>query len=262
MNIAFEKWHGNSNDFVIVNSLDNEIKIKKNFIKKISNRNKGIGFDQLIHICLPTKSNKHFFIKFYNSDGTEAGMCLNGIRCGARYIWNNSFYPLSTIEIQTKTKNILCTPLNKTDVSVLVEKPTEMKISKDINNRIEAVAGRKFFFSNIGNNHLCIEKQSIKMFDLDRLYKDLDKFLKKNNINLSIFKKNGNHIQIRTYENGVGETLSCGSASLCVASKFINQKENLFKVISMGGELKFKHVKDGILMSGPTGFSYKGNINE
>ena len=105
-------------------------------------------------------------------------------------------------------------------------------------------------------------QESIKMFDLDRLYKDLDKFLKKNNINLSIFKKNGNHIQIRTYENGVGETLSCGSASLCVASKFINQKDNLFKVISMGGELKFKHVKDGILMSGPTGFSYKGNINE
>ena len=107
MNITFEKWHGNGNDFVIVNSIDNEIKIKKSFVKKISNRNTGIGFDQLIHICLPTKSDKHFFIRFYNSDGSEAGMCLNGIRCGAKYIWHNSLHPLSPIKIQNKTKKIL-----------------------------------------------------------------------------------------------------------------------------------------------------------
>ena len=79
---------------------------------------------------------------------------------------------------------------------------------------------------------------------------------------LSIFKKNKGLIQIRTYENGVGETLSCGSASLCVAAKFLNQNKNKLKVSSMGGELRFKLDKNGILMSGPASFSYKGNINE
>ena len=64
--IEFEKWHGNGNDFVIVNSIEQELKIKKSFIKKISDRNKGIGFDQLIHIGLPTKDQYSFFVRFYN----------------------------------------------------------------------------------------------------------------------------------------------------------------------------------------------------
>ena len=71
MNISFEKWHGNGNDFVIVNSIDNEIKIKNNFIKKISNRNTGIGFDQLIHICLPTKADEHFLRNFLTQMGQK-----------------------------------------------------------------------------------------------------------------------------------------------------------------------------------------------
>ena len=79
---------------------------------------------------------------------------------------------------------------------------------------------------------------------------------------ISIFKKNNADIQIRTYENGAGETLSCGSASLCVATKFLNQNQSKLKVSSMGGELRFKLDKNGILMSGPASFSYKGNINE
>ena len=93
-------------------------------------------------------------------------------------------------------------------------------------------------------------------------YKSLDATLKKFDVNLSIFKKNKADIQIRTYENGVGETLSCGSASLCVATKFLNLNQNTLKVSSMGGELRFKLDKNGILMSGPASFSYKGNVNE
>ena len=188
-------------------------------------------------------------------------MCLNGIRCGARYIWDNSLHPLSPIKIQTKTKNILCS-LKKKDVSVLIEEPSKIRVPREIDKKIEAIAGKKFFFSNIGNNHLCIEKKSIERLNLDDLYKGLDATLKKFDINLSIFKKNQDDIQIRTYENGVGETLSCGSASLCVATKFLNQNQSKLKVSSMGGELRFKLDKNGILMSGPASFSYKGNINE
>jgi diaminopimelate epimerase len=91
--INFEKWHGNGNDFVIINSIEQSIKLKKSFIKKISDRNKGIGFDQLIVIGLPTKYDHDFFVRFYNSDSSEASMCLNGIRCASSYIWKNSLAP-------------------------------------------------------------------------------------------------------------------------------------------------------------------------
>ena len=49
--VNFEKWHGNGNDFVIINSIDKKIRITKTFIKKTASRNKGIGFDQLNPLC-------------------------------------------------------------------------------------------------------------------------------------------------------------------------------------------------------------------
>ena len=64
-------------------------------------------------------------------------------------------------------------------------------------------------------------------------------------INLSIFKQAKNCIEVRTYENGVGETLSCGSASLCVASIFLTKK-NSIKVRSMGGQLIFKNIENDL----------------
>ena len=102
---------------------------------------------------------------------------------------------------------------------------------------------------------------SIEKFDLEGLYEELKKLIQKLEINLSIFSIKDNLINIRTFENGVGETLSCGSASLCVASYILSNKDKII-VSSTGGELKFENHRNGILMSGPTNFTYKGNINE
>lgn len=257
--INFEKWHGNGNDFVIINSIENKLRLSKSFIKKAADRNKGIGFDQLIHIGLPTKYNHDFYIRFYNYDGSEAGMCLNGIRCAARYIWNNNFFPLRQIEIQTKRKNLKCLPKNKNNVAVLIDSSVDMLVPAEEHNKVKKVVGDDFFFSHIGNNHLCVKKKSVDRVNLQELYKKLESFLKKYECNFSIFKKNKDHIQIRTYENGTGETLSCGSAALCVAAKFLGDNDNSLKICSIGGELKFKSSNNGILMSGPASFSYKGN---
>ena len=99
------------------------------------------------------------------------------------------------------------------------------------------------------------------ILDLDQLYEQLRKIIKPYKINLSVYKKSSNNnVQIRTYENGVGETLSCGSAALCVASYFL--KDKLLKIRSIGGELVFKKNKNGILMVGPASFIYRGNISD
>ena len=102
--------------------------------------------------------------------------------------------------------------------------------------------------------------KSINKINLNEIYKNLEGVIKELDINLSIFKKGGSTIDIRTYENGVGETLSCGSAALCVASYFL--KDKLLRIKSIGGELIFKKNKNGILMSGPASFIYRGNISD
>jgi diaminopimelate epimerase len=101
---------------------------------------------------------------------------------------------------------------------------------------------------------------SIEKVDLNSIYQELYKTIKDLDINLSIFTKSKGDIHIRTYENGTGETLSCGSAALCVAAKSLTK--NKVKVISMGGELSFKANKNGILMAGPSNFIYRGATNE
>ena len=259
MGLNFEKWHGNGNDFIIINSIENELKITRNKIIKISDRNTGIGFDQLIKIDLPTKPNHDFFIRFFNADGSEAGMCLNGIRCAAKYIWNNSFAPIGTVNFQTKTKNIVCEPKARKMIQVHIEPPDKIE-HKSLYNKLKNKGVNNFFISNIGNNHLCIKMKSIKKIDLNEIYKNLEGIIKELDINLSIFKKDGGSIDIRTYENGVGETLSCGSAALCVASYSL--KDKLLRIRSIGGELVFKKNKNGILMSGPASFIYRGNISD
>ena len=259
MGLNFEKWHGNGNDFIIINSIEDELKITRNKIIKISDRNIGIGFDQLIKIDLPTKPNQDFFIRFFNADGSEAGMCLNGIRCAAKYIWNNSFAPIGTVNFQTKTKNIVCEPKARKMIQVHIEPPDKIE-HKSLYNKLKNKGVNNFFISNIGNNHLCIKMKSIKKINLNEIYKNLEGVIRELDINLSIFKKDGSSIDIRTYENGVGETLSCGSAALCVASYFL--KDKLLKIRSIGGELVFKKNKNGILMAGPASFIYRGNVSD
>tara|TARA_B100001175_G_scaffold294739_1_gene282247 strand:- start:1764 stop:2084 length:321 start_codon:yes stop_codon:yes gene_type:complete len=104
---------------------------------------------------------------------------------------------------------------------------------------------------------------SIQKVDLDALYSKLKKSIKIPKLNLSIYAKKDKFVEIRTFENGVGETLSCGSAALCVASHLMNKdKPNKVIIRSIGGELKFQSNFLNILMSGPTDFIYKGNIDE
>ena len=260
MSLNFEKWHGNGNDFVIINSVEQNIKLKKSFIKKISDRNKGIGFDQLIVITLPTKYNYDFFVRFYNSDSSEAGMCLNGIRCASSYIWKNSLAPIKKIFFKTKYIDIKCSPGNNKDVSVIINKPKEIE-NITLKKKLDKVLKNNYFLINVGNNHLGISMKSIEKFNLGKLYSELEKLIKKLELNLSIFSIKDGFVRIRTFENGVGETLSCGSASLCVASYILSKKDKV-KVRSMGGDLKFINHRDGILMSGPTNYIYKGNVDE
>ncbi len=259
--INFEKMHGNGNDFIVLNSIEKNLAPKKSFIKRLSNRNTGIGFDQLILISPPTKPESDFYIKFYNADGSQANMCLNGIRCAASYIWKYKFAPLGPLNFQTKRRMVVCVP-KKNDVEVLISNPVNVINNSLISSIKKIIPKDSFHLVDAGNLHLCIKKRSIKNENIDSLYKKLEKHINPLNINLSIYKSSRKHIDIRTYENGTGETLSCGSASISVAFLHLKDKLKKVKIESFGGELKFEKYNNNILMTGPAAFIYSGSIYE
>lgn len=87
--LEFVKMHGLGNDYVYMDAINQSIKNRNKLAKKVSDRHFGIGSDGLILIC---KSNiADFRMQMFNSDGTEAEMCGNGIRCVGKFVYDNGF---------------------------------------------------------------------------------------------------------------------------------------------------------------------------
>ena len=252
--------HGNGNDFVIMNSIDSDVLLSKDFIKHIASRDDGIGFDQLILVEPPKDHNHDFLVKFFNADGGEALMCLNGIRCASRYIWRGSYAPTRKMIIETKNKVVSVEPAGEVNVIATIDLPNFYE-DPNLELALKELIDRPFSLIDAGNLHLCIEADDFKDFMLEEFYKKIESTIKPHQINVSVYKKESDGINITTYENGVGITLSCGSAAASVA--FINIKEGLtIDVISKGGSLNFLMANDKLIMQGPTELSFNGVINE
>ena len=124
----FYKYQGNGNDFIIIDSRNNHLfrslLSNKSFnVKKLCDRNFGIGADGLIFIVNPDNDNDSRMIIF-NSDGSEAEMCGNGIRCMIEYLNNQENSQINKSEYRIETKSGLkIAKYNSGKITVRMGKP-------------------------------------------------------------------------------------------------------------------------------------------
>ena len=255
--IKFKKMHGNGNDFVVIENLTKENSLSKSQVIKMGDRKKGLGFDQLITINPPKKSEHDFYIKFYNSDGSEADMCMNGVRSVGAFLWEAGLAPKKPLLLGTKSKPILVKPTHSKKVKVVLELPSQEEIPKAEAKFLKKCGLKKYKFINAGNRHLIIERKKISSYDLDELSSKLRKRKFFTDVNISLFTKHSSNLELRTNEAGAGETLSCGSASAATASFSLNNEFPL-KIISAGGELSLRKINDKLEMIGPAEFICEG----
>ena len=236
MKTNYTKMQSNGNDFLITED--------SNLIEKtveLSDRNKNIGFDQLLYFqngAMPE-------LRVFNADGSEANNCVNGLRCVA------FLYDLKNTYIQIKSKRFL---VNKTSNGATVkgELPKVEKI-------------RDYFVIKFGNNHIAKSCVNIDGFKLQEEYEKIKTSKPYNEIkdfNMSVFKICEDIIKIRTYENGTGETLSCGSATISVAyalSKELNSNE--LKISSRGGDTIVRILNDGVISDASAEIIREGYLN-
>ena len=97
MNINYTKMHGLKNDFIIIDSRIEKVSLNTKIIKKIADRKKGIGCDQVVILQKPKKKSASAFIKFYNSDGSHTKACGNAARCVAFLLMKEFIKVLSKI---------------------------------------------------------------------------------------------------------------------------------------------------------------------
>ena len=252
--------NGNGNDFVIINSIESYIDLKKDFIQKIACKNKGIGFDQLILISAPKAYQNDFFVKFYNADGGEALMCLNGIRCASDYIWMKNLAPRKEMIIETTNQVSAVKPAEKSLIEVSINLPNHYE-DLALENSLKSFIKQPFFMVDSGNLHLCIKVKDINELNLNDLYEEIRALIRPYQMNISIYKIKNKEVVISTFENGVGKTLSCGSAAASIAFLETKNKQSL-KVCSEGGFLNFFNANDKLVMRGPTKLDFDGVINE
>lgn len=207
----FVKMHVSGNDFVIT-----ENKLDAYTVRKISDRKKGIGFDQLMVI---SKDNE---IKIYNADGSTAETCINGTLCVAQMLMRKS--SVDRITIKSCNQHFECSLLNENIVRVKLTNPSfdweKIKLRKECDTLSLKFPGIPYetVGMSIGNPHvIAFVNSESELNELESIAEKISNSdLLMNRVNISVCNVNGSNIKARVHERGVGETLSCGSAAVCI----------------------------------------------
>ena len=277
--IKFTKMHGLGNDYVYIDTINQKIEKEEKLAKFVSNRNFGIGSDGLILIC---KSNiADFKMKMFNSDGSEAEMCGNGIRCVGKFVYDKGLTNKTTIKIETlagiktlilntKEGKVETVRVDMGEPILEAEKIPVISTEKPVKNLELEAEGKKFKFTcvSMGNPHAITIVENTKEFDVEKYGKilEIDKaFPKKANIEFAqIIDKN--NIKMRVWERGAGETLACGTGACAtaVACNLNDLTDRNVNIELLGGTLNIEwNEKDNhIYMTGPAVTVFDGELYE
>ncbi|KPV93833.1 Diaminopimelate epimerase [Pseudoalteromonas sp. P1-9] len=274
MLVNFSKMHGLGNDFMVIDNVTQNVFISKDQIRKLADRNFGIGFDQLLMVEAPYDPDLDFHYRIFNADGYEVEQCGNGARCFARFVRMKGLTNRHRIQVSTKSGNI--TLHNEKDGKVRVNMghpkfdPAKVpfKATKRETTYIIREGEHTIFCGvvSMGNPHCVLEVDDInsdQITELGPLLESHERFPKKANIGfMQIISPE--HIKLRVWERGAGETLACGSGACAAVVVGILQKKlaNQVKVELPGGELIINWQGDGhpVKMTGPAEHVFDGQI--
>ena len=277
--IKFTKMHGLGNDYVYIDAINQKIENESSLAKFVSNRHFGIGSDGLILICKSEIAD--FKMRMFNSDGSEAEMCGNGIRCVGKFVYDKGLTNKTTVKIETlagiKTL-ILNTKDGKVETARVdmgepileAEKIPVISTEKPVKNLELEAENKKFKFTcvSMGNPHAITIVENTKEFDVEKYGKvlEIDKaFPKKANIEFAQIVDRQN-INMRVWERGSGETFACGTGACAsvvasVLNGYCNHDEEV-TVHLRGGDLKITWNSDGtVIMKGPAALICDGDVD-
>lgn len=272
MKIKVTKMQGLGNDFVIV---DEEEYKKTNlsmseFAVKVCDRNFGVGADGLIIPNLESNAEYDLGWYFYNSDGTTAQMCGNGIRCFAKYVFEKGLVKSKKMRVKTLAGIITPEILENGTIRVDMGKPVldcpkiPCTFENNLNQTIK-VLDKEFKVNavSMGNPHCVIFVDKDPVDYAKKYGAELEKneyFPEKTNVEF-VKVLSGSEVQMSVYERGCGMTLACGTgACATVVSAILNNlTEHAVKVNLAKGALNIEwsgNAKDSVFMSGPAEYSF------
>jgi diaminopimelate epimerase len=283
--INFTKMHGCGNDFILIDDRDGGIPDDKKaaLAQSLCQRNFSVGADGVLYIGNPTIDAYDVRMRIFNPDGSEAEMCGNGMRCFAKYVYEQGIVQNRKIQVETLAGTIV--PEVEVDengivtsTSVFMGQPVFERIDEQffVNDEIGEI---KLTTLSLGNPHAVVILDYCTGFDVETVGKAIESHEAfPNRTNVDFIKplqgipgcedKPHNYevkeIQVRTYERGAGETLSCGTgstASVLTLNKlgYVHLNEPVI-VHTLGGDLIVELKEEGAYLQGPAEEVFEGVV--
>jgi diaminopimelate epimerase len=272
--IKFTKMQGCGNDFILIDDREAEIpgELKGEITRSLCRRRFSVGADGILYLGKPTSGSYDVRMRIFNPDGSEAEMSGNGIRCFAKYVYEKGIVQKKRINVETLAGLIV--PEVEVDergvvtsIRVFMGKPVFTRIDElfYVNEHIGEI---KLTSLSLGNPHAIVIADSFEGLDIDTVGKGIEShkaFPNRTNVNFVVqTEENENEISVRTYERGVGETLSCGTGSTASvlalnALGYVNRGEPVI-VHTEGGDLIVELKEEGAYLTGPAETVYEGVV--
>ena len=281
MKINFIKMQGLGNDFILIDCLSKPLgdsSFLSCLAKRLCNRNFGIGADGLILILPSSKADLR--MRIINFDGSEAEMCGNGIRCFAKYVYENKIVTKSKFTVETLAGIIIpeliivnkkvsgikvdmgIPKLRRREIPMIGEdSPTVIDETLKVNP--EQIF--KITCVSMGNPHCIIFTDDVKSIAVSEIGPQIENhslFPQKTNVEF-IQVLNRKEVNFRVWERGVGETLACGTGACAsvVIAHHLGFVDAHVDVVTSGGEILTVSLQQNTLyLEGETALVYSGEL--
>ncbi len=275
MLLKFTKMHGAGNDFVVLDGIRQHISLTTEQLRMLADRHFGVGCDQILLVEKAHDSSADFRYRIFNADGGEVEQCGNGARCFVRFVHDQKL--TAKPEIVVETHNGLIRPRLEDDGRVVVNMGAPVFDAARIpfsGGTVEViqpleVAGETLMISvlSMGNPHAVQVVDDVATAALEKLGPLIEhhpSFPKRVNVGfMQVMDRQ--HVRLRVYERGTGETLSCGTGACAAVVAGIRRGllDSPVTVATHGGTLSIAWGGEDtpVLMTGPAISVFTGEIN-
>jgi len=265
--LPFTKMHGCSNDYIYINCFDLEINSPESLCVMLANPHTGVGSEGLVFILRSSVADAR--MRLFNLDGSEGGMGGNAIRCVAKYLFDNGIVKKQKMLIETLSgiRELFLTTRNEKVLSVKVDMgraelhPAKIPVKLSGENviaRSVKIGGKehKITCVSMGNPHAVVFCERISKLDLHEigpLFEHDPLFPERVNTEF-VEIMDRNHLKIRVWERGNGETQACGTGACASAVAAVlngySDKGTDIKVQLPGGNLIINYTDEAVYMTG------------
>lgn len=282
MKLKFTKMHGAGNDFVVIDAINQAVNFTPDQWRLIADRRFGVGADQILVVEKSTSTGVDFRYRIFNSDGGEVEQCGNGARAFVKFVVDKGL--TDRREIRVETMSGIISPRLEDDGRITVDMGQPVFNSHNVPFDSTGLTPSKKYLAELWPLDIPGKQVSIVVISMGnphavQVVDDVDtapvatdgpaieqhsRF--PNRVNAGFMQiTDRQHVKLRVYERGSGETLACGTGACAavVAGIELGLLDSPVSVSTRGGELSidWRGHGEAVMLTGPAVSVYEGSID-